>query len=138
MSQHPEVPPAIVARLASVCLALPETRQEAAWVGVRWRVRAKTFAHVLMIAAGWPPAYARAAGCDGCVLTFRSRIAELDPRDYAEAPFFRPVWWPDIVGLVIDGDTDWDEVGHLLTASYCALAPHKLAQLVERATEPRS
>jgi hypothetical protein len=116
-----------VDRLAAICLALPEVRQEPAWVGVRWRIRRQTFAHVLLIHDGWPPAYARAAGSDGCVLTFRSTIAELDPRHYAEPPFFRPRWFPDIVGLAIGPGLDWGEVAGLLTASYCKLAPKALA-----------
>jgi len=45
----------IVERIGAVCLALPEAREEDAWVGTRWRVRTKTFAHVLTVDAGWPP-----------------------------------------------------------------------------------
>ena len=73
MRKHPQVPNAILARLRKACLALPEAHEEQAWVGTRWRIRKETFAHVLMIAEGWPPVYARAAGTDGpvCVLTFR-------------------------------------------------------------------
>ena len=68
------VPPAVLARLRAACRTLPEAREEAAWVGIRWRIRTATFAHVLMIVDGWPPAYARAAGTAGpaCVLTFQS------------------------------------------------------------------
>jgi hypothetical protein len=43
------------------------------------------------------------------------------------------VWFPDIVGLVLDADVDWDEVAELVTESYCALAPKKLVELVEPA-----
>ena len=76
MPDRPEVVPAVVASLRAICLALPEARQEDAWVGTRWRVRTKTFAHVLVVADGWPPAYARAAGIDGpaTVLTFRAAV----------------------------------------------------------------
>lgn len=122
-----EVPPRIVEQLQTICLALPETHEEAAWVGMRWRVRKQTFAHVLMVEAGWPPAYAKAAKADGCVLTFRSLIAGLDPGHYAQAPFFRPRWRPDIVGLMIGGDTDWEAIAQLLKGSYRALAPKTLA-----------
>jgi hypothetical protein len=31
---------------------------------------------------------------------------------------------------VLDASTDWDEVGELLTESYCLLAPKKLAASV--------
>ena len=130
---HTEVPRAIVARLRSICLDLPEAYEEAAWVGTRWSVRKKNFAHVLMIDAGWPPAYAKAACARGptCVLTFRSSIPAHDTPRFGRAPFFRPGWWPNIVGLVIDAQTDWDEVTALLTTSYRVLAPKKLAELVD-------
>jgi homoserine O-acetyltransferase len=41
-------------------------------------------------------------------------------------------WWDDIVGMVIDADTDWDEVSELVTESYCLLAPAKLVGRVDR------
>ena len=47
-------------------------------------------------------------------------------------PYFRPVWRPGIVGMVLDGDTDWTEVAELVTESYCLLAPDKLVALVNR------
>lgn len=134
MRRAPEPPTEIVSRLRAICLALPEAYEEPAWVGVRWRIRKDTFAHVLMVTDGWPPAYAKAAGAAGpmCVLTFRSAVAALDPRHYSEAPFFRPVWWPDIAGLRVDGATDWREVEGLLVGSYLALAPKMLAEKVGR------
>jgi len=127
-----QVPAGIVEKLRATCLALPEAYEEAAWVGVRWRIRKATFAHVLVIDQGWPPAYAKAAGAEGpmTVLTFRSTIAELDPRHYAENPFFRPRWWPDIVGLKIGAEPDWTEIADLVTASYRVMAPKTLAALV--------
>jgi hypothetical protein len=129
---HLQVPPEVVARVRAVCLDLPEAYEETAWVGVRWRVRKQTFAHLLTIDGGWPPAYAQAAGSDGpiVVLTFRSSVAELDPRHYAEPPFFRPRWFANIVGMVVDAGADWEEIAQLLTASYRVLAPKKLVAQV--------
>jgi hypothetical protein len=107
---------------------------EAAWVGTRWMVARKNFAHVLMIDGGWPPAYAKAARNDGpvCVLTFRLPRPMLQAPRFKRHPFFRPVWFPNIAGMVLDGDTDWDDVAALLIESYCVLAPKKLVSLVER------
>lgn len=59
------IAPAILDGLRSICLALPETHEEPAWVGLRWRVRTRTFAHVVRIEGGEPPAFARSAGTDG-------------------------------------------------------------------------
>jgi hypothetical protein len=134
MTERPMVSPKILAELREVCRRLPESYEEEAWVGTRWRVRTRTFAHVLVIDGGWPPAYARAAASPGplTVMTFRSSGAELEALANAGHPFFRPVWWPDIVGIVLDEDIDWIEVAELVTESYCLLAPQKLVDLVDR------
>jgi hypothetical protein len=131
-----DVAAAIVDRLRSVCLALPEAYGESAWVGTRWRIRKKTFAHVLTIDAGRPPGYARAAATEGpvTVLTFEAWGPELAALSEAGHPFFKPPWRPTVVGMVLGARVDWDEVGELLTESYCVLAPKRLVELVERPT----
>ena len=137
MTAHADVQAEIVAELRSGCLALPEAYEESAWVGTRWRVRTHTFAHVLTVDRGWPPAYARAAETDGpvTVLTFEASGPELAALSAAGHPFFKPRWRQTVVGLVLDADTDWSEVAELVTESYCALAPKKLVALVDRPTD---
>jgi len=129
-----DVPLEILTELRSVCLALPEVTEEQAWVGARWRIRGRTFAHVLTVDSGWPPAYARAAGTDGPanVLTFRSSGQELDVLRRAGHPFFGPPWRADEVGMLLEGDVDWDEVAELVIESYCVQAPKRLAETVDR------
>ena len=97
-------------------------------------VRKKTFAHVLLVDAGWPPAYAKAAGSDGptTLLMFRSSGAEAHALRTMGPPFIAPVWRADEVGLILDDTVDWDEVAQLLTESYCVLAPKSLATRVDR------
>jgi predicted DNA-binding protein (MmcQ/YjbR family) len=127
----------IVARLRAVCQGLPEAYEEPAWTGVRWRVRKRTFAHVLEIEAGAPQAYARAADHHGpvTVLTFRLPGAELAAVTSGGHPFYHARWGRDVVVLVLEADIDWDEVAELVTESYCLLAPKKLAGLVARPAE---
>lgn len=127
------VPLEVIAQLRSVCLALPEAYEQPAWVGTRWRIRTKTFAHVLTVVAGRPPAYARAAGSSGpiTVITFRSPGAEVDALSTAGYPFFWCGWGRDVLGMVLDEHVDWDEVAELLTESYCFLAPNKLVKLID-------
>lgn len=137
MPQQALVPDAALARLRTICLDLPETVEEKAWVGTRWCVRKKNFAHVLMISNGWPPAYVRASGLTGtgspvCALTFRLAVLALEAPRMQRPPFFKPVWWPNIGGMVIDARTDWDEVESLLIESWLALAPKKLAATLDR------
>jgi hypothetical protein len=122
-----------LARVRLTALELPEAVEEAAWTGTRWCVRKKNFAHLLAIEEGWPPAYAQAAATMGpaCVLTFRLLPENGHAPRFTRAPFFRPVWFPNIAGLTIDATTDWDEVDVLIRESYRVLAPKKLAALIE-------
>jgi hypothetical protein len=124
----------VLAQLRTICSQFPEVVEEEAWVGIRWRVRTRTFAHVLGVDEGWPPAYARAAATDGpaLVLTFRSTDPELEVLRAAGPPFFAPPWRADEVGLLLGDDADWGEIAELLTESYCAQAPRSLAQAIER------
>jgi hypothetical protein len=134
LSEQADIPVEVLDAVRSVCLALPETSEEQAWTGTRWRIRTRTFAHVLQIASGWPPAYARAAGTTGpaTVVMFRSSGIELEALRRAGHPWFAPVWRADEVGLIVEADVDWDDVGELLTESYCLLAPKALAAAVRR------
>ena len=129
-----DVAPVALTRLREICARFPDAREEQAWVGTRWRVRGRTFAHVLVIESGWPPAYARAAATDGpvTVLTFRSSGRELDALRHVGHPFFAPPWRADEVGVILDASVDWDEVAELLTESYCVQAPKALRELVDR------
>ena len=63
----------------AVCLALPDAYEEEAWVGTRWMVRKRTFAHLVEIVDGHPPAFSAAAGTRGpaTVLVVRSEGLEL-------------------------------------------------------------
>ena len=133
MSGPGDVPPEVLDRLRPICLALPETYEEPAWVGMRWRVRKRTFAHVLTADPDHQMAYARAAAIDGptCVLTFRSPGDEIEGLVRSGHPFFKPDWGLDVVGMVLDGQTDWGEVAELITESYRVLAPKKLAAQVQ-------
>ncbi len=119
-----------------ICLALPEAYEEQAWVGTRWRVGTRTFAHVLAVDSGWPPAYARASGSDGplTVMMFRSSGPELAALAGAGDPFFATPWRADEIGMVLGDDVDWDEVRELITESYCVMAPQRLVDQLDRPT----
>ena len=136
MSRTPRIEPSgdVVARVASTALALPDAYEEDAWTGVRWRVRSKTFAHVLVAQEGYTSAYREVTGVTEptTVLTFRSSGDELLALIHLGPPFYRPPWSPTIVGMVLDGDTDWDEVAELVTESYRFCAPQKLRRQLDR------
>ncbi len=138
MRDHQDAAPEVVERLRAVCLGLPEAYEERAWVGTRWCVKKKTFAHVATVEDGWPPAFARVAGTDGpcTILVFRAPAEELDLLQNAGPPFLDAGWGRDALGMFLDEETDWDEVAELLTESYCVMAPPTLAAKVDRPPPP--
>ena len=136
MVRPPRIEPTghIVARVASTALALPDAYEEGAWTGVRWRVRNKTFAHVLVSQEGYTSAYRDLTGVTEptTVLTFRSSGDELLALTHAGPPFYQPPWSPTVVGMLLDDDTDWGEVAELVTESYRFQAPQKLRHRLDR------
>lgn len=120
MADRPDVPLAWVDRLRAVLAVLPECEEEPAWTGVRWRVRQATVAHVF-------------GGEDQLFrITFRAEPDEVMAFQHLGAPYFKASWGGNVVGLVLDDETDWEELAELLTDSYCLQAPARLAELVDR------
>ena len=118
-----DVPDEVEARLRAMCLALPDAYEESAWVGTRWMVRKKTFAHVLTI-----------DDVDGARLVLTSRAAgdDLEVLTQVGHPYYLLGWGRDAMGMVLDDATDWDEVREIVTDSFCVMAPKRLVALVDR------
>lgn len=138
MTDEGEVPDDVLARLRAVCRDLPEAYEEEAWTGRRWRIRTKTFAHVLIVDEERPGSISEAMGVDEptVLLTFRAPPADVEVLSRVGHPFFHLGWGRDAMGMVIDEDVDWDEVTELVTESYCVMAPRKLAAQVDRPPLP--
>lgn len=134
MVEPGDVAPEILARLRPICRALPEVTEQLAWIGLRWVVRRKTFAHVYTVDPKRHLVYARTVATDEpvCVLTFRAPAEEMQALASGGFPLFRAPWGTNVIAMVLDDDTDWTEVGEFLTDSYCEQAPKKLAALVSR------
>jgi predicted DNA-binding protein (MmcQ/YjbR family) len=129
-----DVPPELLGRVRSICLGLPEVHEEPAWTGVRWRVRSRTFAHVLTIDADSSSVLRSALDLEGEItsVTFRVPGDELAALREQGPPFVLAGWGRDVMKMHLDDSTDWEEVAELLTDSYCLLAPRKLAARVDR------
>jgi hypothetical protein len=125
--------PEIVRRLAATALALPEAYEEDAWTGVRWRIRTKTFAHVMVAQAGYESSFRDITGIPDPtpILTFHASGDELLALVNAGRPFYKPPWSPTIVGMELGEGTDWAEVAELVTESYRVCAPQKLVRLLD-------
>jgi hypothetical protein len=109
-----------VRRIGRVLDALPQCRQEPAWVGIHWQVAGNTVAHVF-------------GGEDQLFrVVFRAEPDEVMALQHLGAPYFRAGWGRNVVGMLLDDGTDWDELAELLTDSYCVQAPRELAARVPR------
>ena len=122
MAERPELPLHVVERVRSLLARLPECEEQEAWVGVCWRVRRATVAH----AFGGEDQLFR--------LTFRAEPDEVMALQHLGPPYFKAGWGGNVVGVVLDDDTDWEELGELLTDSFCLQAPQRLVDLVDRPT----
>ncbi len=110
----------MVERVRELVAALPRVDEEKAWVGVRWQVSGSTFAHIF-------------GGEDDLIrITLRGEPDEVAAFQHLGHPYFKSGWGNDVIGMVLDEQTDWDEVGELLVDSYCLRAPAGLAATVER------
>ena len=88
--ERPDVPDAWVRRLDKIITRFPEARQERAWVGVCWRVRRATIAHVF-------------GGEDQLFrIIFRADAGEVLAFEHLGPPHFRASWGVNVVGLLLD------------------------------------
>src|SRR4051812_48439374 len=111
-----DVVPELLDRVRAICMALPEAYEEPAWIGVRWRVRKRTFAHVVTIEPDGPASFRSAFDVDGeaTVVTFRATHDEREALVGQGKPFYYAGWGRDVMGVLLDHRTDWDEVAELL------------------------
>lgn len=119
-ADRPTVPAAWIERLSAILGTFPEVREHDAWIGMAWKARSATVAHVF----GGEDQQFR--------ITFRADPDEVVAFQHMGEPYFKASWGTNVVGLLLDDDTDWEELAELLTDSYCIQAPTGLAEQVPR------
>ncbi|MEO6020962.1 MAG: MmcQ/YjbR family DNA-binding protein [Knoellia sp.] len=118
--ERPVVPAEWIDRLSTILSAFPQVQEHDAWVGLAWKVGSATVAHTF-------------GGEDQlCRITFRADPDEVVAFEHMGEPYFKTSWGSNVVGLILDDDTDWEELAELLTDSYCIQAPTRLAEQVPR------
>ncbi|MFI6941849.1 MmcQ/YjbR family DNA-binding protein [Streptomyces sp. NPDC050418] len=132
MTSPGDVPPDILNRLRPICERLPEAYEEPAWIGLRWRIRARTIAHVYSPDIDRSPFYApyATAGEELTVVTFRVPADDLLGLTSEGFPYFRAAWGQNVAAAILGPHTDWTELTELLTDSYRLQAPRFLAAKV--------
>jgi hypothetical protein len=125
-----EVPEDIVERIGALCLALPEVtvRVDDSLIAARstaysFDIRRRSFC--LLVAR------ADAAGQPVPLLVLRAGPEEREALLSRGHPFFASRAGRDRIVVVLADDTDWEEIGELVTESYRILAPKKLTALLD-------
>lgn len=127
-----EVPEGIVERVRTMCLALPEvtvridhsltpTRSTA----LSFDVRRRSFCLLVAVASR--------SGTTVPLLVLRADTDEREALLSLGYPYFAPRRArQDRIGVWLASDTDWEEIGELVTESYRVLAPKKLTALLDQ------
>jgi YjbR protein len=129
VSSPVEIPKDIFERVSTLCLALPEVtvRVDASLVRARsaahsFDIRRRSFC--LLVALEDP------AGKPVPLVVLRADPDERDALLSIGHPFYAPRAGRDRIAVRLTDQTDWDEIGELVTESYRRLAPKKLTALL--------
>ncbi len=123
------VPEPYISQARDVCLRLPEATEQETWGHPTFRVRRKIFAGIGLDSGFDPESGAGAPRVNMSMKADRDEQPLLLARG---EPFFKPryVGSKGWIGIVIDRQTDWDEVAELVEDSYRLIAPKKLVALL--------
>ena len=118
-----DVPPDLVDRVGTMCLALPETTVRADKWAYSYDIRRRSFC--LLVAPEDP------GGQPVPLLVVRADPVEREVLLAIGHPFFATRGGGDRLGILLSDQTDWDEIRELVTESYRVLAPKKLSALLD-------
>jgi predicted DNA-binding protein (MmcQ/YjbR family) len=115
--------PELLDRLRDLCLVYPEAVEDEGGVGSpSYKVRDKIFA-MQHPHDGRPSLWCKAEK------GFQEVLVQSAPTRFFVPPYVGHHGW---VGVWLDVEQDWDEVGDLVEASYRKTAPKRLSQQIKR------
>jgi hypothetical protein len=109
--------------LRKLCLALPEAVELEAWGAPTFRVRGKLFA--MFAHASDHHGGGRHGVWIKATRENQALMIATDPTRFFFPPYVGPSGW---IGVYLDQDPDWDEVGALLRDGWGMIAPKKLVK----------
>jgi predicted DNA-binding protein (MmcQ/YjbR family) len=125
-----EIPADIVERISMLCLALPEvtvrideSRVPERSTALSYDIRRRSFC--LLVA--WQDAADKLVP----LIVLRASPEERKALLSTGHPFFPSRAGHGRIGVVLTGDTDWEEIRELVTESYRILAPKKLTAMLD-------
>jgi hypothetical protein len=116
--EGPPIPKRMVDRLRRIDARLPETTLKVDPWGYNFQIRRRTYAFLL--------APADPQGVTRPLLILRADELERHALLSGGHPYFPVGGGHDRLGIVLSAETDWEEIGELVTESYRRLAPKKL------------
>ena len=122
------MPPRPLVRLRKLCLALPDAHEVEAWGEPTFRVRNKLFA-MFASAANHHGGGRHSVWCKAAPGNQQFMVRD-SPDRFFVPPYVGPSGW---IGIYLDGDVDWAEVGELLRDSYRLIAPKRLVAALDAA-----
>ena len=125
-----EVPEDMFERVSTLCLALPEVTMRVDASITRARSTAHSFdirrrSFCLLVAREGP------TGKPVPLLVLRAGPDERKALLSVGHPFFASRAGRDRIGVLLNDDTDWQEIRELVTESYRSIAPKKLTALLD-------
>lgn len=121
--EGPPIPKRMVDRLRRIDARLPETTLKVDPWGYNFQIRRRTYAFLL--------APADPQGVTRPLLIVRADELERHALLSGGHPYFPVGAGHDRLGIVLSDETDWEEIGELVTESYRRLAPKKLVALLD-------
>ena len=120
-----DIPKSYMKKMRDICLALLDAVEKETWGHPTFRVRDKIF--------GGLGAYESDDGEFVVTTSMKAAPGEQQSLLAEGHPFFMPQYvgskgW---IGMVIDDDTDWDEVVELVQDSFRAIAPKRVTALLD-------
>lgn len=116
------MPPNPLARVRTICLALPEAHEVEAWGEATFRVRNKLFAMYASAEShhggGRPAIWIKAAAGN------QSLMLQFAPHRFFVPPYVGPSGW---VGVWLDDVAQWGELEELLRDAYLLTAPKRVS-----------
>lgn len=119
------MPPAVYGAVQAICLAFPEAVEKETWGHPTFRIRDKMFASC-------------GAGEDDDGKMRVTIVMKAEPGEQASLlaegyPFFYPkyVGGKGWIGIQLNVNTDWDELGELIEESYRVIAPKTLVKQLD-------